>query len=119
MQDYRELLVWQRSHRLVLEVYRATQSFPVAERFGLTSQLRRAALSVPTNVAEGARRANPKEYANFLNIAQGSLSEAEYLVLVSRDLGYISTPTAGKYLSESAELLRMLMGLRKKVQHSN
>lgn len=119
MQDYRELLVWQRSHKLVLGLYRETQSFPAAERFGLTSQLRRAALSVPTNIAEGARRASPREYANFLNMAQGSLSEAEYLVLVSRDLGYIPASSAGKYLSESAELLRMLMGLRKKVQQSN
>ena len=119
MQDYRELLVWQRSHKLVLELYRATQTFPAAERFGLTSQLRRAALSVPTNIAEGARRANPREYANFLNMAQGSLSETEYLLLVSRDLGYIPIVAAGKYLSESAELLRMLMGLRKKVQGPN
>ena len=118
MQDYRELLVWQRSHKLVLELYRETQLFPAAERFGLTSQLRRAVLSVPTNIAEGARRASPREYANFLNIAQGSLSETEYLLLVSRDLGYIPVAAAGKYLTESAELLRMLMGLRKKVQRS-
>ena len=119
MQDYRELLVWQRSHRLVLELYRATQSFPVAERFGLTSQLRRAVLSVPTNIAEGARRISSREYANFLNMAQGSLSETEYLLLLSRDLGYIPVSAAGKYLSESAELLRMLMGLRNKVQQSS
>ncbi len=116
MQDYRQLKVWQRSHALVLELYRATQGFPVGERYGLTSQLRRAALSVPTNIAEGARRANTREYADFLNIAQGSLSGTEYLLLVSRDLGYIPAFTAGKYLSESSELLRMLIALRKKVQ---
>ena len=116
MQDFRQLKVWERSHALVLELYRATQDFPVVERYGLTSQLRRAALSVPTNIAEGARRANPREYANFLNIAQGSLSETEYLLLVSRDLGYIPAPIAGRYLSESSELLQMLLALRKKVQ---
>ena len=118
MQDYRQLKVWQRSHALVLELYRATQCFPIGERYGLTSQLRRAVLSVPTNIAERARRANAREYANFLHIAQGSLSETEYLVLVSRDPGYIPTSAAGKYLSESSELLRMLVALRKKV-HQN
>jgi four helix bundle protein len=119
LQDYTQLLVWQRSHKLVLELYRATQAFPPAERYGLISQLRRAALSVPTNIAEGSRRTASKEYARFLNIAEGSLSEAQYLVLVSRDLGYIAAPLASKYLSESAELLKMLIGLRKKVQQAS
>jgi four helix bundle protein len=118
LQDYTQLLVWQRSHKLVLELYRATQAFPPVERYGLTSQLRRAALSVPTNIAEGSRRSAPKEYARFLNIAEGSLSETQYLVLVGRDLGYIATPLASKYLSETTELLRMLIGLRKKVQQA-
>ena len=118
LQDYTQLLVWQRSHKLVLELYRATQSFPTVERYGLTAQLRRAALSVPTNIAEGSRRTAPKEYAYFLNIAGGSLSETQYLVLVSRDLGYIATSLASKYLSETTELLRMLTGLRKKVQQA-
>ena len=118
MQDYQQLFVWQRSHKLVLELYRATQAFPTVERYGITSQLRRAALSVPTNIAEGARRSGSKEYARFLNIAEGSLSETQYLVLVSRDLGYIPATIAGKYLAETTEILRMLIGLRKKVQHA-
>ena len=86
MQHYKNLQVWQRSHKLVLGLYRASQMFPNTEQYGLTSQLRRAALSVPTNIVEGSKRAAPKEYAHFLNIAEGSLSETEYLVLVSRDL---------------------------------
>jgi four helix bundle protein len=116
MQHYRNLQVWQRSHKLVLGLYRASQMFPNTERYGLTSQLRRAALSVPTNIAEGSKRAAPKEYAHFLNIAEGSLSETEYLVLVSRDLGYIPAGVAGVYLEEAGELLRMLHGLRRKIQ---
>jgi four helix bundle protein len=116
MQDYRHLRVWQRGHDLVLRVYRASQVFPLSERFGLTSQLRRAALSVPTNLAEGCRRVAPKEYAHFVNIAEGSLSETEYLVTVARDLGYLSPETAEQLLSEAATLLKMLSALRKRVQ---
>jgi len=116
LQDCKRLQVWQRSHKLALDLYRTTESFPLGERFGLTSQLRRAALSVPTNIAEGSRRVAAKEYARFLNIASGSLSETEYLVLVSRDLGYIPAPIASRYLSEATEVLKMLNGLRKKVQ---
>ena len=115
MQDFRKLQVWRRSHDMVLSMYQATQSFPSSERFGLTSQLRRAVLSVPTNIAEGSRRAAQKEFARFLNIAQGSLSETEYLVMVSRDLGYLPAETADKCLAEATELLRMLSELRKKV----
>ena len=115
MQHYRKLRVWERSHRLVLEVYRTTQTFPSVERYGLTSQLRRAVLSVPTNIAEGAKRLSARDYAHFLNIAEGSLAEAEYLLQVSRDLGYIQPEDAGSQLAEVAEVLRMLNGLRKSV----
>ena len=116
MQHYSKLRVWQRSHRLVLELYRVTQAFPVAARYGLTSQLRRAAVSVPTNIAEGSKRTSHKDFAHFLNIAEGSLAETEYLILVSRDLGLIPPPVAGKQLAEVAELLRMLHGLRVTIQ---
>lgn len=116
MQHYSKLRVWERSHRLVLELYQVTQAFPVAERYGLTSQLRRAAVSVPTNIAEGSKRTSHKDFAHFLNIAEGSLAETEYLILVSRDLGLIPAPLASKQLSEVAELLRMLHGLRVTIQ---
>jgi four helix bundle protein len=115
LQDYRKLQVWQRSHKLVLDLYRASQMFPPVERYGLTSQLRRAVLSVPTNIAEGSRRAASREFAYYLSIAEGSLSETEYLVLVSRDLGYMPSHSAGSYLAETTELLKMLNSLRKKV----
>jgi len=80
MQRFTDLIVWQRSHALVLQVYRLTKSFPPDERFGLTSQLRRAAFSVPTNIAEGSKRHTNPEYARVLNIAEGSLAETEYLI---------------------------------------
>ena len=94
MQHYSKLQVWQRSHKLVLALYRCTNAFPAAKRFGRTSQLRRASSSVPTNIAEGSKRTAPKDYAHFLNIAEGSLSETEYLLILGRDLGYIPAETA-------------------------
>ncbi len=116
MQRFTELKVWQRGHALVLNVYRMTTGFPQAERYGLQSQLRRAALSVPTNIAEGSKRLTPQEYARFLNIAEASLAETEYLLMVSRDLGYVTQEMAAKSFEEIAELSRMLHALRKKVE---
>jgi four helix bundle protein len=115
MQRFTDLMVWQRSHALVLQVYRLTRSFPPDERFGLTSQLRRAALSVPTNIAEGSKRQTNPEYARFLNIAEGSLAETEYLLMVSRDLGYLHTATVKPVLADTSEIANMLHGLRSKV----
>ena len=93
-----------------------TAGFPQNERYGLTSQLRRATLSVPTNIAEGSKRLTPVEYARFLNIAEASLAESEYLIMVSRDLGYITPVQGSKAFDEISELSRMLHGLRKKVE---
>ena len=116
MQHFDKLRVWQRSHKMVLTLYKATRAYPSEERFGLTSQLRRAALSVPTNIAEGSRKAAPKDYARFLNIAEGSLGETEYLVLLSRDLNYLPSESAASLLAEIKELASMLHSLRKTVQ---
>ena len=118
MQRFTELKVWQRGHSLVLSVYRMTTGSPQIERYGLISQLRRAAVSVPANIAEGSKRLTPHEYARFLNIAEASLAETEYLIMVSRDLGYITPIMASKSFDEIAELSRMLHGLRKKVESS-
>ena len=115
MQRFTELLVWKRSHAAVLEVYRATAHFPSDERFGLTSQLRRAMLSVPTNIAEGSKRVSRQDYGRFLNVAEGSLAEAEYLLMVSADLGYLARQAAAKLIEELTEIARMLSALRKKV----
>src|SRR5688572_25173445 len=88
MQRFTQLQVWQRSHGLVLNIYRVTQGFPVEERFGITSQLRRAAVSVPTNIAEGSKRTHQKDFARFLNMAESSIAEVEYLLMLSHDLDY-------------------------------
>jgi len=93
-----------------------TTGFPQNERYGLISQVRRSALSVPTNIAEGSKRLTGQEYARFLNIAEASLAETEYLLMVSRDLGYITAVMAEKAFVEISELSRMLHGLRKKVE---
>jgi len=116
MQQFRELKVWQKSHALVLNLYRLSARFPANERFGLTSQLRRAAVSVPTNIAEGTKRLGKQDYARFLNIAEGSLSETEYLVMLSSDLGYSKKQEIEQPLSEISEIARMLYSLRCKVE---
>jgi four helix bundle protein len=116
MQRFTDLLVWQRSHKLVLEIYRLSAHFPVDERFGLVSQIRRASASVPTNIAEGSKRQGKGEYARFLNIAEASLAETEYLLMLSRDLGFVDPDTCAAALNEVSEVARMLYALRKKVE---
>lgn len=116
MQRFTDLKVWQRSHAFVLEIYRVTAHFPDDERFGLVSQLRRAAVSVPSNIAEGTKRKRPPDYARFLNIAEGSLSESEYLVILSADLGYVAKAEKDRLTGEAQEISRMLNGLREKVE---
>jgi four helix bundle protein len=118
MQHFTKLLVWQRSHKLVLAIYSTSVGFPRSEQFGLTSQPRRAALSVPANIAEGSKRQSQSDFARFLNMAEGSLAETEYLPMVSRDLGYIEPPAASRYLKEVSEILRMLSGLRSTITQS-
>ena len=112
MQVFRKLRVWRRSHALLLRLYAETRTFPADERYGLTSQIRRAAVSVTANIAEGSRRQSPVEYARFLNLSQGSLAELECLVLAGRDLGYLAAPAAQEVLSEGDDIARMLERLR-------
>ena len=116
MQRFTDLLVWQRSHKLVLEIYRLSANFPADERFGLVSQLRRSAASVPTNIAEGSKRLSRAEYARFLNVAEASLAETEYLLMLAKDLGFVAPSKADKGLQEATEIARMLSALRKKVE---
>ena len=87
---YRDLVAWQRSHELTLAIYKQTQGFPTEERYGLTSQLRRAAYSVPANISEGSGRETNKDYRRFLIIALSSLKETEYFLLLAHDLGYLA-----------------------------
>jgi four helix bundle protein len=112
MQRFSKLQVWVRSHALVLMVYELSATFPTAERYGLTAQLRRAAVAVPTNIAEGAKRQTARDFAHFLNIAEGSLAETEYLLLLAHDLRHL---TADPPFAECEEILRMLHVLRMRV----
>jgi len=90
MQNFKDLLIWQEAHQLTLKIYESSKGFPKEETFGLTSQLRRAAVSIPCNIAEGCGRYTPKDFANFLQIALGSTNETDYLTLLAKDLSYLA-----------------------------
>ena len=111
MGDYRQLLVWKRAHDLTFGVYRYTGTFPDCERYGLTAQLRRAAISVVSNIAEGASRHGDRELARFLQMAHGSACEVECQLLLSRDLGYLQSDKWIALNAECREIGRMLNGL--------
>lgn len=102
---FRKLLVWQRAHELVLSVYKLTEKFPKSEMFALTSQVRRAVVSIPANIAEGQGTGTKPQFVRYLDIAKGSLSEVEYYLVLSKDLQYI---TPEKY--KEAETLRGEVG---------
>ena len=114
MHLYRNLTVWRRSRAAALETYRVTSPFPEHERFGLTAQLRRAALSVCVNIVEGSKRLSQRDFAHFLNIAEGSAAEVGFLLEMSIELGFASRQAAAKLAAEFAEIERMLYALRKR-----
>lgn len=93
MQDFRKLKVWEKAHDLTLLIYKISKNFPKEEMFSLTSQIRRASSSIPTNIAEGCGRGTDKDFARFIQISMGSASELEYLIWLSIDLKYISKKT--------------------------
>ena len=111
MQDHRKLKAFQLADELVLAVYKATASFPAHERFGLTSQLRRAAVSVPGNIVEACGRDGLKDYVRFLQIAFSSLREAGYYVGLSQRLGYLADDQAGELLTQYDECAKVLAAL--------
>jgi len=113
---FEDLTVWQKAHKLVLTVYEITKHFPAEEKFGLVIQMRRAAFSIPANIAEGFNKRGKRDKINFYNIAQGSLSELKYYLLLARDLKYIDDIGANETLVE--EIGRMLNGLITKIQSS-
>jgi four helix bundle protein len=116
MKDFRELKVWEKSHRLALKVYSATAKFPREELYGLTSQIRRASVSIPTNIAEGCGRNRDSELYRFFEIAMGSASELEYLFLLTRDLGVIDKADFEGFLAEIIEIKRMLASFIQKLK---
>ena len=121
LKNYKELKVWQRPYQLCLEIYKITKRFPNEEKYGLISQIRRAAVSVPSNIAEGYGRKTTPEYIRFLYIAYGSNCEMETQILLSRDLGYIKTGKLEIIKEKVREVERMLKALIKSLEkkHSN
>lgn len=111
MRPHEKLEVWKRAVGLVTKIYGATKNFPVDERFGLTSQIRRAAVSIPANIAEGAARQSTKEFLQFISIAQGSASEVETELLIALNLKYLALAEFEELMSEIESVSRMLIGL--------
>ena len=116
MRPHERLDVWNKAIDLVMSVYRATESFPKEERFGLTSQIRRAAVSIPANIAEGAARDSPKEFTYFLSNAQGSASGLETELLIAQRLGYLGDNNYDGMRMELNSIGRMIVGLSKSIK---
>jgi len=121
LKSYKELNVWQKAYQLCIAIYKITKDFPKEERYGLTAQIRRAAVSVPSNIAEGYGRKTTPEYIQSLYIAYGSHCELETQIMVSKDLGYIKSDDFQELQREIGEVERMLKALIKSLQnkHSN
>jgi four helix bundle protein len=115
MKNFRNLKVWEKSHQLTLSAYEATANFPKQEMFGLTSQIRRCASSIPANIAEGCGRRGNAEFHRFLQIAMGSASELEYHLLLSYDLNFLQTEKYTTLNDQVVEVKRMLASLATKV----
>ncbi len=116
MKNFRKLKVWEKSHALVLGVYRSTASFPREEQFGLTSQLRRASTSIPANIAEGCGRGSDADLGRFLQISMGSASELEYFLLLARDLHFLKDADSALLTDAVVEVKRMLTSLLRKLK---
>ena len=110
-ESYRDLIAWRKAMELVTEIYGSTRAFPQDERYGLTNQLRRAAVSVPSNIAEGQARFSRKEFHHFLSHARGSLVEIETQLMIAQNLGYLPTKQVKALLDRTTELGRVLNGL--------
>lgn len=111
VRSYQELVAWQKAMDLVVAIYDATRAFPKEETYGLTNQLRRASVSVPSNIAEGQGRESTKEFRQFLSIAYGSLQEVETQLIIAQRLVYLSTTQSETLLQQCAEVGRIINGL--------
>jgi four helix bundle protein len=116
---HKRLDVWKRSISFVEQIYKTTASFPPEEKFGLSSQMRRAAVSIPSNIAEGAARSGKKEFINFLNIAQGSIAELETQIIISKNLQLMESRIENSLLEELDEISKMIIGLQRSLRNAN
>lgn len=112
MQRFTEFRAWQAGHAFVIDLYAATNAFPGDERYGIRAQLRKAAVSITSNIAEGSRRNSDADFARFVTISEGSVAECESLLMTCRDLGFLATPVCDKLLGQLTRVGRMLHGLR-------
>ena len=119
MKDYKTLNVWKEAHELTLLVYKQSASFPKEEKYGITSQLRRSAASIPTNIAEGCGRDGDAELKRFLQIAMGSACETEYLLLLSNSLNILNGESYEILQSKITTIMKMLAAFIKKIRHDN
>jgi len=118
MKPHHNLDVWKNSIGFVTKIYKLTSSFPGEEKFGLISQLKRASVSIPSNIAEGAARESKKEFRNFLSIAQGSASEVETQLIISNKLGFLNNKNFNEVSKELTDIAKMLTGLKKSLRKS-
>jgi four helix bundle protein len=116
MQNYKDLKVWEKAHHFTLEVYEITKLFPKEEIYSLTNQLRRAASSIPANIAEGCGKNSQAEFAHFLNVSLGSANEAEYFLILSKDLKYLNQSIFDTLVKSINEIKAMLIALISKVR---
>jgi len=116
MKDCRKLKVWEKAHQLTLKIYKITEGFPREELYGLTSQIRRAGVSIPTNIAEGCVRSSDADFSRFLYISLGSTSELEYLILLSMDLKFIKSEIHIELNNEINEIKKMLISMIQKLK---
>jgi len=119
MQDFKKLSTWQKAHYLAIQVYKATESFPKEELYGLTSQIRRACVSIPSNIAEGCGRQGNADFARFIQISQGSASELEYQLLLAHDLNYLDDDGYEILDKQANEVRRMLNTFSQRLRSNN
>lgn len=116
MRNFKELMIWERSHKLTLLIYNLTRTFPKEEIYGLASQIRRSSASIPTNIAEGCGRKSDLDFKRFLDYAFGSASELEYQLILSRDLYYCSEEEFNELSSELEEIKKTISSFSKNIQ---
>ena len=119
MQDFTKLKVWQKAHTFTINLYKISSTFPNEEKFGLTNQIRRASVSIESNLAEGAGRSTSKDFSRFIDIAQGSAFEVKCQILIARDLNYIDNQKSELLMEKINEVSRMITSLNQKLKTNN
>ena len=119
IRSFTDLVAWQESHKLVLHIYQVTEKFPVSERYGLTSQMRRAAVSISSNIAEGFSRRSPKEKEYFYSMSHGSLTEIQNQLFIARDVSYVSSGKFNEIWDQTIVVHKLITGLIKSVRRFN